>query len=314
MSDEQQRERGRLLREVRQRLQSLGRAGVDRIPAPVIPEVAPLVSRLAAPLEVPTPRVEVEVEPVRRPVSAPASIPAPRVDAAIEPVRRPAAATPPRAPIVMPPSLLFGESERGNTIVPPAERPAQLAALAAEVSVCQRCPHLAASRTRTVFGSGSPTARLMFIGEAPGADEDRTGEPFVGRAGVLLTDMITKGMGLQRSEVYIANILKSRPPENRDPAPDEIAHCLPYLERQIEIVRPEFLCLLGRIAAQNLLSTALSMGRLRGKWHRCRGVLTLVTYHPAYLLRNPAAKKDAWDDLQMLMKQMGLTPPTREKR
>lgn len=198
--------------------------------------------------------------------------------------------------------------------MPPAERPAQLAALAAEVSVCQRCPHLAASRTQTVFGTGSPTARLMFIGEAPGADEDRTGEPFVGRAGMLLTDMITKGMGLQRSEVYIANILKSRPPENRDPTPEEVAHCLPYLERQIEIVRPEFLCLLGRIAAQSLLETALSLGRLRGKWHRCRGVLTLVTYHPSYLLRNPAAKKDAWDDLQMLMKQMGLNLPTREKR
>jgi DNA polymerase len=209
---------------------------------------------------------------------------------------------------------LFGESELGDAIVPTAERPGQLAALAAEVAACQRCPHLAASRTQTVFGTGSPTARLMFIGEAPGADEDRTGEPFVGRAGMLLTDMITKGMGLQRSDVYIANILKSRPPENRDPRPDEIGHCLPYLERQIAIVRPEFLCLLGRIAAQALLETALSMGRLRGKWHRCRGVLTLVTYHPAYLLRNPAAKKDAWDDLRMLMKQMGLNPPNREKR
>jgi len=214
----------------------------------------------------------------------------------------------------MPPSSLFGEIGISKEVVPAAERPARLAALAAEVAQCQRCPHLAAERIQTVFGTGSPTARLMFIGEAPGADEDRAGEPFVGRAGQLLNDMITKGMGLQRSEVYIANILKSHPPLNRDPERDEIAHCLPYLEQQIAIVQPEFLCLLGRIAAQTLLETALSMSRLRGKWHRCRGILTLVTYHPSYLLRTPAAKKDAWVDLQMLMKQMGLTPPNRAKR
>lgn len=240
----------------------------------------------------------------------PATVAAPARPVALVPVQ-PSAPAP--APKVLPAASLFGETGLGDSAVPPAERPAQLAALAAEVAVCERCPHLAASRTRTVFGTGSATARLMFVGEAPGADEDRTGEPFVGRAGVLLTDMITKGMGLQRSEVYIANVLKSRPPENRDPLPDEIAHCLPYLERQIEIVRPEFLCLLGRIASQTLLQTALPMSRLRGKWHRYRGILTIVTYHPSYLLRNPAAKKDAWDDLRMLMKQMGLSPPSREK-
>ena len=127
----------------------------------------------------------------------------------------------------------------------------------------------------------------MFVGEAPGADEDRTGRPFVGRAGALLTDMITKGMGLTREEVYIANILKSRPPENRTPLPDEVANCLPYLERQIAIIRPEFLCLLGKTAASALLETALPLGRLRGKWHRYRGIPTIVTYHPSALLRNP---------------------------
>jgi DNA polymerase len=146
----------------------------------------------------------------------------------------------------------------------------------------------------------------MFIGEAPGADEDRQGLPFVGRAGMLLTDMITKGMGLKRQDVYIANILKCRPPENRDPAPEESANCLPYLERQIEIVGPELLCLLGRIAAQTLLKTNLSMGRLRGKWLRYRDIPTLVTYHPAYLLRNPASKKESWEDLKMLMNALGL--------
>jgi DNA polymerase len=210
-------------------------------------------------------------------------------------------------------SSLFGEKGMDFPPVDPAERPAQLSALAAEVAVCQRCPHLAATRTQTVFGAGSPTARLMFVGEAPGAEEDRTGLPFVGRAGQLLTDMITKGMGLSRAEVYIANILKSRPPDNRNPLPDEVANCLPYLERQINIIRPDYLCLLGATAAQSLLATALSVGRLRGRWHHYRGIPTAVTYHPSYLLRNPAAKKDAWEDLQMLMLAMGLKPPARKK-
>jgi uracil-DNA glycosylase len=188
-----------------------------------------------------------------------------------------------------------------------------LQALAAQVSVCRKCSQLADTRTQTVFADGSATARLMFIGEAPGADEDRLGVPFVGRAGQLLTDMITKGMGIKREEVYIANILKCRPPENRDPALDECANCLPYLEHQIEIVRPEFLCLLGRIAVQTLLETSLSMARLRGKWYRYRGIPTIVTYHPAYLLRNPASKKEAWEDLQMLMNALGIPVPSRKK-
>jgi DNA polymerase len=125
--------------------------------------------------------------------------------------------------------------------------------------------------------------------------------------------MITKGMGLARGDVYIANILKSRPPENRTPMPDEVAHCLPYLERQIAIVRPEFLCLLGKTAVSALLETALPMGRLRGRWHRYRGIPTVITWHPAYLLRNPAAKREAWDDLQMLMQAMGLKAPDRKR-
>jgi DNA polymerase len=197
--------------------------------------------------------------------------------------------------------------------VAPEDRPGALSALAEEVAVCTRCPVLAATRTQTVFGVGSPTARLMFIGEAPGADEDRQGVPFVGRAGMLLTDMITKGMGLTRDEVYIANVLKSRPPENRNPDPEEVAHCLPYLERQIEIIRPEFLCLLGKVAASALLDTALPLARLRGRWHRYRGIPTAVTYHPSYLLRTPSDKVKAWDDLQMIMKAMGIARPSRKK-
>jgi uracil-DNA glycosylase len=188
-----------------------------------------------------------------------------------------------------------------------------LATIREDIGECTRCKLHTQGRTQIVFGVGNPTADIMFVGEAPGADEDRTGRPFVGRAGVLLTDMITKGMGLDRADVYIANVLKSRPPENRDPLPEEVAHCLPFLERQIAIIRPEFLCLLGKVAASTLLETALPMGRLRGKWHRYRGIPTVVTYHPSYLLRNPAAKKDAWGDLQMLMQAMGLKPPARRE-
>jgi DNA polymerase len=205
------------------------------------------------------------------------------------------------------------EEPKIEVIVPEAERPGQLATLSAEVSRCIRCPHLASTRTQTVFGEGSTTARLMFVGEAPGADEDATGRPFIGRAGALLTDMITKGMGLSRAEVYIANVLKSRPPDNRTPLPDEMANCLPYLEKQIEIIRPEFLCLLGKTAASALLETALPLGRLRGKWHRYRGIATIVTYHPSALLRNPAWKRDAWADLQILMNAMGLKAPDKKR-
>jgi uracil-DNA glycosylase len=197
--------------------------------------------------------------------------------------------------------------------LPPENRLPVLQTLAAEVAGCRKCPHLAETRTQTVFGVGPPSARLMFVGEAPGADEDRLGEPFVGRAGQLLTDMITKGMGLARQDVYIANVIKCRPPENRNPSPEECAACGPYLEEQISVIRPEFLCLLGRVAVQHLLKTTLSMARLRGKWHRYRGIPTIVTYHPAYLLRNPASKKETWEDLQMLMKAMGLRVPQRGK-
>jgi DNA polymerase len=288
MSDRTPDERSQLIREVCQHLEALRRAGLDRIPTPLIPAAPRRSSKPEVAPAVPTPAAE-----------------------APEPAAEPSRPSVTGAPKILPAASLFGEQELEHPFVPPEDRPSRLASLAAEVAVCERCPHLARSRTQTVFGTGSPTARLMFIGEAPGADEDRTGIPFVGRAGQLLTDMITKGMGLTREEVYIANILKSRPPENRDPQPDEIAHCLPYLEQQIAIIRPEYLCLLGRIAAQTLLDTALSMGRLRGKWHRYRGIPALATYHPSYLLRNPAAKKDAWDDLQILMQAMGITPPNR---
>ena len=297
-------ERTRLIRAVRQRLESLSRAGLDRLALPAPLGRPPALAAIVAP-DVRPPAQAAEPRP--RPPVEPARIAPPPPVVPASPPRVGLPATPPPAT-----GSLFGEPTLDRE-VPAGERPGLLAALAEEVSGCVRCPHLAATRNRTVFGEGSATARLMFVGEAPGADEDATGRPFVGRAGELLTDMITKGMGLSREEVYIANILKSRPPENRTPLPDEVAHCLPYLQRQIEIVRPEFLCLLGKTAASTLLETALPLGRLRGKWHRYRSIPTLVTYHPSALLRNPGWKKDAWADLQALMLAMGVKAPERRK-
>jgi uracil-DNA glycosylase family 4 len=164
-----------------------------------------------------------------------------------------------------------------------------------EVSACQRC-RLCQTRTQTVFGTGSVGAEWMFIGEAPGAEEDAQGEPFVGRAGKLLNNML-RAIGIQREQVYIANILKCRPPKNRDPQPDEAAACRAYLNRQIAWIRPKIIVALGRVAAQNLLATDTAIGRLRGREHRYEGVPLIVTYHPAYLLRSPLEKRKAWDDL-----------------
>ena len=169
--------------------------------------------------------------------------------------------------------------------------------LRAMVSACTRCS-LHETRTQTVFGVGDRSAKWMFIGEAPGADEDRQGEPFVGRAGQLLTSML-KAMGFARGDVYIANVLKCRPPGNRDPKPEEAGQCRGYLERQIELVAPTLIVAVGRIAAQNLLATDTALARLRGKVHSlgARGWPLVVTYHPAYLLRSPGEKRKAWQDL-----------------
>jgi uracil-DNA glycosylase len=186
----------------------------------------------------------------------------------------------------------------------PSDRDAALAAIACKVAACRRCAELASTRTQTVFGVGNPRARLVFCGEAPGADEDRIGQPFVGRAGQLLTDIIVKGMKMQREDVYILNILRCRPPGNRNPLPDEAANCREYLDGQLAIIQPKFICCLGAVAAQNLLGTDIAIGRLRGKVHDLIGIKVVCTYHPAYLLRNPPAKKFVWEDIQMLMAEM----------
>lgn len=187
---------------------------------------------------------------------------------------------------------------------------ADLAACQADAAGCAKC-ELSRTRLSVVFGEGAPDARLMFIGEAPGADEDAQGRPFVGRAGKLLDKMIA-AMGLARGEVYIANILKCRPPGNRDPLPAEAAACRPYLEAQINLIAPEFICCLGRHAAIRLLGREEPISRLRGAIHRYNErTRVIVTYHPAYCLRNPDSKRDVWQDLQVVMGELGLEPPRR---
>jgi DNA polymerase len=187
-------------------------------------------------------------------------------------------------------------------------RDADLAALAARARACTQCSDLARCRTNVVFGVGHPRAELMFIGEAPGADEDAQGEPFVGRAGQLLTKII-QAMGLARHEVYIANVLKCRPPNNRVPEPVEVANCLPYLIEQIELIQPKAMVALGATAMKALLDVQLGITKMRGTWYRFRGIPIMPTFHPAYLLRNPAAKREVWQDMQAVVRQLGREIP-----
>jgi DNA polymerase len=173
--------------------------------------------------------------------------------------------------------------------------------IGADLGDCQRC-RLARERNCIVFGEGNPRAKLVFVGEGPGFEEDRQGKPFVGAAGQLLTRII-EAIKLTRSQVYICNIIKCRPPGNRNPEPDEIKTCFPFLERQIAAIQPDFICALGTFAAQTLLKTATPISRLRGRFHSYNGIKVLPTYHPAYLLRNPDKKRDVWEDMKMLMKE-----------
>jgi len=191
-----------------------------------------------------------------------------------------------------------------------AEKSDALCQLADVVAGCKRCTELADTRTQTVFGVGNADARIMFIGEAPGADEDQCGEPFVGRAGQLL-DKIIKASQLKRADLYICNILRCRPPGNRNPRPQEATNCREYLDGQIRIVNPEYIVCWGTVAAQNLLSDKRTIGKLRGTFHAHNDAKVLCTYHPSYLLRNPAAKKDVWDDMQILMQELGPNEPSR---
>jgi DNA polymerase len=233
---------------------------------------------------------------------------APPPDFAASPPTTPAATE--SAPIhaTLPDGLFADVSQ--NADVGMEERRQALQVLKAEVARCTRCPELAATRTQTVFGVGKIDTDVCFIGEAPGMDEDAQGEPFVGAAGQLLNRIIT-ACGLKREEVYICNILRCRPPGNRTPLPNEAANCREFLDRTLELIRPKYICCLGACAAQNLLSTTLSATKLRGRFHDYRGTPVLVTYHPSYLLRNPAAKRDVWEDMKMLLARMGRPIPGR---
>jgi uracil-DNA glycosylase len=186
------------------------------------------------------------------------------------------------------------------------DKPSALKLIREDIGDCTRC-RLHKGRTNLVFGVGNVNADLMFVGEGPGADEDAKGEPFVGRAGQLLNNMIS-AMGIKREEVYIANVVKCRPPSNRTPEKDECDTCSPFLMRQIDIIQPKVIVALGAVAAKNLLAVNDSMSNLRGRWYDFRNSKLLVTYHPAYLLRDPRQKKEAWKDLQMAMKYLGLKP------
>lgn len=269
-------------RHLQQHLELAAQAYGPDLPLPA----GSVVPRTAAPT--PPPAQSVPAPPA--PAPAPISTRTPAVTAAAAP------ATPPPAPAREPAAA---------AAIPAGDDPvAQLQLLRNEVLPCTRCK-LHQGRQHTVFGEGNPRARVMFIGEAPGAREDQSGRPFVGDAGQLLDRIITGAMGLQRQDVYIANINKCRPPGNRAPEADEVAACLPFLRQQIEIVRPEVLVCLGRTAAQNLLSTTASTTALRGRELEYLGIPVVVTWHPAYLLREPAHKRETWEDIKRVNRLLG---------
>jgi uracil-DNA glycosylase family 4 len=213
------------------------------------------------------------------------------------------------AAISVPTSGNLFDSPSGVPESPDARRHA-LSLLAERVAKCDRCKELFATRTQTVFGVGPVSPDLCFIGEAPGGDEDRLGEPFVGAAGQLLNKIIA-AMGMRREDVYICNVIKCRPPQNRTPSPQECLNCRDYFERQIELVGPRYICCLGAVAAQNVLGSKLGITKLRGRFHDYKGIPVLCTFHPAALLRNPGWKRDVWEDMKLLLRTMGRPVPGR---
>ena len=277
------------------RLESLQQAGVLQLPRPKLRSDAAAVSKPA-----------IERQPAAQPTTVPFPSATVGTEVKSEPMQDPPGTTAHRPANVgwqpLDVGSLFDSSDGAAVKISSAPT---LQVLQQEVAGCTRCEELARTRKQTVFGVGNSNARLCFAGEAPGADEDRTGEPFVGRAGQLLTKII-EACRMKREDVYILNMIKCRPPGNRNPLPEEVSNCRGYLERQLALIRPEFICCLGAVAAQNLVETTLSIGRLRGKLHMHRGAKIVCTYHPAYLLRNPAAKKDTWEDMKMLMREMGV--------
>ncbi len=268
------------------------------------------LARVDRPAPAPAGRPGPSAPPAAGPTPLPGAAPAP-VQGTPAPTARPARSTPGTA---APPAAAVRPVPAGHP-VPAGVSPERLAVqakgassleeLRACVAECTACA-LAATRTQTVFGDGGGARRILFVGEGPGEQEDRQGVPFVGRAGALLDDIITKGMGLRREEVYIANVVKCRPPENRDPLPEEKALCTAWLDRQIELLDPTVIIPLGRHAAGHILGVDAPLGRLRGKVHDHRGRKVVPTYHPAYLLRSPHEKRKTWEDIQLAMEVAGL--------
>ena len=256
----------------------------------------------------PAPRATVSPQraappPARVPFQAAARVQPPEVETPRD--------LPPELSVPMPKPVSFDDlAPLPLQIIPPADRAAALEAVRAEIGDCTRCPLAYAGRHTIVFADGDPNARLMFVGEGPGADEDASGLPFVGKAGQLLNNMIG-AMGLKREEVYIANIVKCRPPGNRTPEPIEANTCTQFLLKQIDIVRPQVIVALGATAATYVLGVRQSLGSLRVRWHSSRGAKVAVTYHPAFLLRDPRQKGEAWKDLQMVMAELGLKPAAK---
>ncbi len=293
-------------------LRDMGVHDLYRIGVPVEAEAveAPLPRVAAAPAVQPAVALPTRLAPTIPAISAPApraTISAPSSEAAPSA----AASTLNQPESSMPKPISFNDlAPLPQARVSVADRPSALVALREEIGDCTRCPLAYAGRRTIVFANGDPAARLMFVGEGPGADEDATGEPFVGKAGQLLNNMIN-AMGLQREQVYVANIVKCRPPANRVPEPIEANTCSPFLLRQIDIVQPTVIVALGATAALYLLGVKQSLASLRGSWHDCRGAKLVVTYHPAFLLRDPRQKGEAWKDLQMVMKELGLEAPKR---
>ena len=247
------------------------------------------------------PEVPLESKPAAVPVAAAVAQPAPDTSTLFPGIPEETEIAPrkpfPAAPPIAPP-------------VPPEQHFAALKLIREDIGDCTRCA-LHTGRNKLVFGDGDPNAKLMFVGEGPGADEDASGLPFVGRGGQLLNNMIN-AMGLKREQVYIANVVKCRPPQNRTPEPDEAHTCVPFLFRQIDVVRPQIIVALGQTAVTYLTGEKRSLANWRGTVHPLRGTKLIVTYHPAFLLRDPNQKKHAWADLQIAMRELGLTPPARK--
>lgn len=294
---------------VRQYLESLSSAGLLELPRVELPPPMTTESShgSAAPVAgVATAGVSRSTAPPSEPVAPRGTLPRPTPVAPPPAATSGAARVAPR--IVAPSGDAPPEANRPYpTSLDVAARVAQLEILANRVAGCALCPRLVEKRRRTVFGEGSPTARVAFFGEAPGAEEDATGRPFVGSAGQLLDKMIG-ACGFDRADVYILNTLKCRPPFNDNPRDDESENCRPFWMAQLELIRPDYVVCLGAFAVRALLGAGLSIGKLRGAFHRYRDSKVVVTYHPSYLLRTPSAKKLAWDDLKLMLADMGIDP------